>query len=127
MKTRITLDFYDYQKDNSKVFVGKDFGKEVKELTHINDLINMFDLVSIKIPDNIKQINPSFLEEFLHDVVLQLGKDEFYQKIKFTCFGMYLPQMKVDIYEAVDRIKRTIYNKISNYKITNKYGRAVNY
>ena len=107
MKTKITLDLADYQENKSRVFAGRDFGKEVKESTHINELINMFDVVNIKVPDNIGSINPSFLEEFLYDVVIELGEERTYEKIVFLCTGNYIDSMKADVDESISRILRT--------------------
>jgi hypothetical protein len=107
MKTKITLDLADYQENKSRVFTGRDFGKEVKESTHINELINMFDVVNIKVPDNIGSINPSFLEEFLYDVVIELGEERIYEKVVFLCPGNYIDSMKADVDESISRILRT--------------------
>ena len=107
MKTKITLDLADYQENKSRVFTGRDFGKEVKESTHINELINMFDVVNIKVPDNIGSINPSFLEEFLYDVVIELGEEKTYEKVVFLCPGNYVDSMKSDVDESISRILRT--------------------
>ena len=106
MKTKITIDLADYQKENSRVFVGRDFGKQVKELSHINELFNMFDIINIKIPDNTGSINPSFLEEFLYDVIFYLLDDEnkIYQKLNFISNSNY--NIKADLEEVIDRIKR---------------------
>lgn len=107
MKKKITLDLADYQENKSRVFTGRDFGKEVKESTHINELINMFDVVNIKVPDNIGSINPSFLEEFLYDVVIELGEERIYEKVVFLCPGNYIDSMKADVDESISRILRT--------------------
>ena len=50
-------------------------------------------------------INPSFLEEFLTNVVKSLGKEGFYKKIKFASDSKRY-DIALDLEEAVDRILR---------------------
>ena len=50
-------------------------------------------------------INPSFLEEFLFNIVNKLGKEKFYQKVKFSNNSERY-DINEDLEEAVDRILR---------------------
>ena len=61
--------------------------------------------VVVQVPADIRSINPSFLEEFLYNVVQTLGKDAFYEHVKFNFLGTRYDISK-DIDEAVDRILR---------------------
>ena len=59
----------------SKVFTGRDRGKYVREKSRIDELEKQYDEITIIIPDQIYSINPSFFEEFLVNVVKNLGKE----------------------------------------------------
>jgi hypothetical protein len=101
----ITIDLEKYRTPGSKVFTGRDRGKTVRELTHIDELVPKDELVEIVVPADIRSINPSFLEEFLNNVVIKLGSlDAFYKKINFNSLGKY--DVKSDLEEAVERILR---------------------
>src|SRR5690606_19455207 len=88
----------------SKVFTGRDRGFDVRKDSQINLLEESNDIVEILIPSDIRSINPSFLEEFLNDVVLKLGADKFHQKFRFINEGRYNVQPDLD--EAIESILR---------------------
>jgi len=102
---QIEINLNDYRTPGSKVFTGRDWGIEVRKKSKINELEKNYDRVRILIPEDIGSINPSFLEEFLLDVVTKLQADRFLQKFEFVNNGRY--QIKDDLDEAVDRILRT--------------------
>jgi hypothetical protein len=89
----------------SKVFTGRDRGKFVREQSNIDNIEKQYDKITIIIPDNVYSINPSFLEEFLINVVTKLGKDEFMNKFSFISEGDYKCDQPLE--EAIDRILRT--------------------
>lgn len=99
-----TINLEEYRTPRSKVFTGRDRGKEVREKADLEAKENGAEVVNIIIPDDIYSINPSFLEEFLRPVVKKLGKQQFYQKFNFKCQGPY--DIQTDLDEAVDRILR---------------------
>ncbi len=70
----------------------------------IDSYLNKEGKVSILIPSDIRSINPSFLEEFLQNVVLKLGETAFYAKFTFDNPGPY--KIDNDLKEAVERILR---------------------
>lgn len=86
----------------SKVFTGRDRGKEVRKKSRIDELEKSFDEVYVVIPDNVYSINPSFLEEFLVNVVTKLGKEAFLKKFHFTSEGNY--EIEMPLNQAIDRI-----------------------
>ena len=86
----------------AKVFTGRDRGAQVRKTSRIDELEAIYDEVKIIIPDNVYSINPSFLEEFLKNVVIKLGKVKFLQKFKFESLGAY--EYEVPLMEAIDRI-----------------------
>ena len=88
----------------SKVFTGRDRGKYVREQSHIDEIEEKYDTVSIIIPNNVYSINPSFLEELLVNVVIKLGKERFLEKFKISSEGDYLYEKPLN--EAIDRILR---------------------
>lgn len=101
-------DFIDlelFRTPGSKVFTGRDRGIEVREKSMIDKLEESNDLITIIIPEDIRSINPSFLEEFLFNVVTKLKKEKFYIKFKFDNKS---PRYKIetDLGEAIDRILR---------------------
>lgn len=92
-----------YITEGAKVFVGREKGKKVRSDSKIDELIQQ-DKVAIIIPRDIKSINPSFLEEFIKDSVLELGVEEFMNKVHFESEGTY--DIKNDLKESIDRIIR---------------------
>ena len=101
----IEINLQEFRTPGSKVFTGRDRGINVRKKSKINDLEKSNDKVSIIIPEDIGSINPSFLEEFLLDVVTRLKADRFFAKFEFINKGRY--KIKDDLDEAVDRILRT--------------------
>lgn len=99
-----TINLQDYRTLGSRVFTGRDRGLEVKNASKINEIESQFDEIVIIIPEDIGSINPSFLEEFLFDVVRKLKEENFFKKFKFTNNGRY--KILQDLQEAVDRILR---------------------
>lgn len=99
-----TIDLQTYRTPNSRVFTGRDRGIDVKEKSGINNIEAQSDEVIISIPEDIGSINPSFLEEFLFDVVVKLKAEVFLKKFKFVNNGRY--KIDTDLQEAVERILR---------------------
>lgn len=87
MKTaRINLEQFRTQSrtTKSRVFTGRDRGQEVREKSRFDSLFENSDELEIVIPNDIFSITPSFLEEFLYNMVLKYGKDNVLSKLKFT-------------------------------------------
>ena len=99
-----TIDLQAYRTPGSRVFTGRDRGLDVKSKSGINTIEAQSDQVIISIPEDIGSINPSFLEEFLFDVVVKLKAEEFLKKFKFVNKGRY--NIENDLQEAVERILR---------------------
>jgi len=88
----------------SKVFTGRDRGINVRNESKIDSLESEYDKVQVIVPSDVRSINPSFLEEFLFNVVQKLGADGFRKKFSFISEGRY--DITQDLEEAVDRILR---------------------
>ena len=86
------------------MFTGRDRGIEVREASKIDIIEAECETITIAIPDDIGSINPSFLEEFLYNVVIKLQPDIFFKKFKFQNNGRY--KINNDLHEAVERIVR---------------------
>jgi hypothetical protein len=99
-----TINLQDYRTPGSKVFTGRDRGEKVRKDSKIDSIAEQNDSVTIIIPEDIRSINPSFLEEFLVNVVTKLGKAGFFAKFKFENNGRY--KVDDDLNEAIDRILR---------------------
>lgn len=99
------IDLETHRTKGSKVFTGRERGISVRNNTKIDNLINDFDRIEVRIPTDIMSINPSFLEEFLTNAVKLLGKDKFYSKVKFISDSTRY-DIALDLEEAVDRILR---------------------
>lgn len=96
-------DFRSHDKNRiSKVFTGRDRGEYVRQQSKIDELESRYDKVKIIIPDNVYSINPSFLEEFLVNVVQKLGRDAFLEKFEFVAEGDY--EYAKPLSQAIDRI-----------------------
>lgn len=103
MKTAI-INLQDYRTLGSRVFTGRDRGIEVRDASKIDTLETEFDSIEIIIPEDIGSINPSFLEEFLFNVVTKLKEEFFFKRFNFVNKGRY--NILQDLQEAVDRILR---------------------
>ncbi len=99
------IELEDFRVKDSKIFTGRDRGKSVRERSKIDELITQFEKIILVIPDNIYSINPSFLEEFLVNVVEKLGKEGFYKTFEIKNKGTYGFDRR--LHEAVDSILRT--------------------
>ena len=102
MTTESILKLQDYRTPGSRVFSGRPRGKNVRERSEIDAIEPKFDKIVIEIPSDIGSINPSFLEEFLFNVVRKLGKVGFYKKFSFVSLGRY--RIENDLSEAIDHI-----------------------
>jgi hypothetical protein len=100
-----TIDLGIYQTKGAKVFTGRDRGIEVREESKIDEIEKQYEKIIILIPDNIMSINPSFLEEFLFNVVTKLKKDAFNRKFKFDGKNSRY-KIDSDLEEAIERILR---------------------
>ena len=100
------IDLETYRTKGSKVFTGRERGKKIREESKIDNLVDNYNLVNIKIPTDIMSVNPSFLEEFLFNSVTKLGKINFYKKVQFITESKRY-NIAEDLEEAVDRILRS--------------------
>ena len=103
--SKVSIDLENHRTKGSKVFTGRERGISVRKNTKIDVLVNENEQVEIIIPTDIMSINPSFLEEFLTNVVKSLGKEGFYKKVKFASDSKRY-DIALDLEEAVDRILR---------------------
>ena len=104
MQNNYTINLQDFRTPQSKVFTGRDRGVEVRKKSKIDSVIDEYEQIIIVIPEDIRSINPSFLEEFLLNVVTKLGEEGFYKKFKIINNGRY--QVNEDLKEAIERILR---------------------
>lgn len=102
--TNYTINLSSYRTPGSKVFTGRDRGQQDRLASNIDDLIEKHVKIQIVIPEDIYSINPSYLEEFLVNVVTHLGRDGFFKKFDIENNGPY--KIDRDLKEAVDRILR---------------------
>lgn len=100
-----TIDLELFRTEKSKVFTGRDRGIEVRESSKIDYLETISDKVIIIIPEVIRSINPSFLEEFLVNVVTKLKAEGFHKKFVFENKSSRY-KIETDLEEAIDRILR---------------------
>lgn len=103
--TTNTIDLELYRTEKSKVFTGRDRGIEVRELSKLDELEPSSDKIIIIIPEEIRSINPSFLEELLVNVIIKLGAEDFKRKFEFVNRSARY-KIDTDLDEAIDRILR---------------------
>lgn len=99
-----TIDLQTFRTPGAKVFTTRPRGIEVRNASQIDSLEPQFDHIVIRVPEDISSINPSFLEEFLENVVVKLGENSFRQKFAFENPGRY--KIDTDLTEAIERILR---------------------
>lgn len=103
--TEYIIDLNEYRTPGSKVFTGRDRGEQDRIASKIDTIERKYDKIKLIIPEDIYSINPSYLEEFLVNVVEQLGsKEAFYNKFIIENPGPY--KISRDLTEAIDRILR---------------------
>lgn len=104
----ITIDLEKYRsvdkqtRYKSKVFTGRDRGKDVREESRIDALEAANDKIIISVPEDIYSINPSFFEELFKNVVKKLGRKGFLSKFEIKSNGDY--DFQEELTEAIDRI-----------------------
>ena len=60
------------------------------------------DVIKIIIPKDVYSITPSFLEEFLLNIIRKLGMKRFFEKVKFISESGY--QYESSLFETAERI-----------------------
>lgn len=100
----VTINLNDFKTKGAKVFTGRDRGEKVRIASEIDSLMSKDDKLEVIVPRDIYSINPSFLEEFLVNLVSEFGKKVFFDRVVFKNLGDY--SVDKDLDEAVDRILR---------------------
>ncbi len=100
------IDLQKFRTLGADVFIGRPRGKEVRKESKIDSIEPEFERIEIIIPNDIASINPSFLEEFLENVVKRLGPIHFREKFHFNNPGEY--KIDDDLEDAIDRILRDV-------------------
>jgi hypothetical protein len=101
----LKINLEDYRTRGSKVFTGRDRGQQDRIASKIDEAVTDSEpQVELTIPEDIYSINPSYLEEFLVNVVQKLGKSDFFKVFKIINNGPY--KIDKDLNEAIDRILR---------------------
>lgn len=98
------INLEDYRVQGAKVLTGRDRGKYVRLESKIDEIEASYDEVFIIIPKEIYSIIPSFFEELFLNVILKLGRDDFFKKFNITSLGEYKYEKPLN--EAIDRILR---------------------
>lgn len=103
---KATIDLEQYRTAGSKVFIGRDRGKDIRMKSKLDELIERGENIEIIVPEEVMSVNPSFLEEFLFNAVKRLGKEEFYKRVTFKNSNVRY-NVGSDVEEAIDRILRS--------------------
>lgn len=103
---KATINLEQYRTAGSKVFIGKDRGKDIRIRSKLDELIERGENIEVIVPKEVMSVNPSFLEEFLFNAVKRLDKEEFYKRVTFLN-GNERYDVGSDVDEAIDRILRS--------------------
>lgn len=87
----------------SRIFSGRARGADVRKKSDINNLFEKEGKINILIPEEIFSITPSFLEEFLLNIVEKYGKVKVLEKLEFS--GSY--NIDIPLHNAIDNILLT--------------------
>lgn len=102
------IDLEDYRPiirgKKSRIFTGRDKGAQVRDESNIVQYETKYEKITIIIPADIFDINPSFLEELFDPIVKKLGREKFHEKFVFDCRGDL--NVENDMDEAITRILR---------------------
>lgn len=88
----------------SRVFAGRPRGEAVRVASKIDELVESNDLVEVNVPDDIRALNPSFIEEFLYNIVKKYGPTGYKTKVSFYSNSGFKFEAKLQ--EGVSRILR---------------------
>lgn len=108
--SKVVIDLNDYRvvdnesKMKSRVFAGRPRGVTVRNSSKIDELVENYDIVEVIVPDDIRALNPSFIEEFLYNVVKKFGPSGYKEKVVFYSPGGFKFEAKLQ--EGVARIMR---------------------
>ena len=108
---KVVIDLEEYRvvdKDTgskSRVFAGRPRGENVRDLSKIDDLVDNNKMVEVIVPDDIRALNPSFIEEFLFNVVKKFGPTGYKEKVSFTSPSGHF-KFESKLQEGVNRIMR---------------------
>lgn len=98
------IDLTRFLAPESKIFAGRDRGEDIRLKSEIDNLIRDNEELLIVIPQDIITISPSFMEEYFYNIVKELGKEIFFQRVKFENPGNY--PIKSNLETAISRIMR---------------------
>lgn len=104
MDNRTMINLEKFRTPGARIFTGRDRGAQVREESNIDKLIDSGEYIEVIIPTDIITINPSFLEEFIKNVVKKLGRDNFLAKVSFVNTGEY--KIESNLETAIERILR---------------------
>lgn len=98
----VTIDLKDYQTNGVKVFSGRPSGRAVRQRSGFTNKMLGADLLTLVIPLDTFDVNPSFLEELIREVVAEIGGDAFISKFELDS----KPEKRFmdDVHEAIGRI-----------------------
>lgn len=103
MENYIYLDVF-LNRKNQTVLANKLIGEIAKDKSNIHALTKTYSRICIIISNRIRSINPSFLEGFLKELVLDIAHKKITSRVIFECQGHY--DITEDLEETVDRILR---------------------
>lgn len=98
------INLNDHRTSGVRVFTGRLHGEGVRRVSHIDEIEERADHVTVQIPADTLTISPSFLEELLRFVVRKLGASRFRQKFSFDSPGRYDVSENLDL--AIENILR---------------------
>ena len=104
MTAESTINLEDFRPNGSKVFTGRDRGRQVRLDSHIDELADSSNYVKVVIPANIYSIIPSFFEELFINIISKYGRIGFFNKVKIVSEGNY--EFEIPLNEAIDRVLR---------------------
>ena len=98
----VRIDLGHYQTDGVKVFSGRPSGRAVRQRSGFTSKMLTAEQLTLIIPDNTFDVNPSFLEELIREVVAQIGGNAFIKKFRLDS----KPEKRFmdDVHEAIGRI-----------------------
>ncbi len=98
----VTIDLGTYQSNGVKVFSGRPSGKAVRQRSGFTNKMLDAEELTLVIPADTFDVNPSFLEELIREVVAQIGGNAFIKKFRLDS----KPEKRFmdDVHEAIGRI-----------------------
>ena len=96
----------DLSRYSSRVYTGRENGDLARERLQVEDVAKESTHIVIRVPDDTKTLNPSFLLGFVGDEIVSCGsREQFLGKFEFDMPDRFRKQLNLSIKRALSNQK----------------------